>query len=126
MKSFFKATLLAAVIVAGTMMLTSCGTPFPLGCLYTNVYMPGALGDGTMEFNSRGYASCYNFLGWFAGGSASHYQAAKAVGGEGMKKISWTTLHIENYLGIFGRYTNVVYGMSDEADPTVRSMPDYE
>lgn len=123
MKSLFKAVLLAAVLMSGTLMLTSCGTPFPLGCLYTDVYMPGALGDGEMEYNCRGYVSCYNFLGWFAGGNASHNLAAKAGN---MKKISWTTLHIENYLGIFGRYTNVVYGIGEEADPTVRAVADYE
>ncbi len=122
MKTTFKALLLAAVVISGTMLTTSCGTPFPLGCLYTNVYTPGALGSGQLRYNSMSYASCYSFLGWVAGGNASHNIAA----GQTIKEISWSTWHIENYLGIFGRFTNVVYGMSDKADPTVRSVADYQ
>ena len=123
MKSLVKALVLSAVLISGAVTLTSCGTPFPLGCLYTNVWMPGAIGDGEVDYNRMGYSSCYNFLGWFAGGNASHNIAAK--NGD-INKISWTTLHIENYLGIFGRYTNVVYGIGDKADPTVRTIADIQ
>ncbi len=123
MKTALKALLLAVVVLSGTMLTTSCGTPFPLGCLYTNVYTPGALGNGQIRYNRMSLVSCYSFLGWFAGGNASHNLAAK----EGaINEISWTTWHIENYLGIFGRFTNVVYGIGEKADPTVRSVADYE
>ena len=120
-----KIAALAIVLVCGAMMTTSCGTPFPLGCLYTNVRTPGALGDGTIHqsHNRKGYASCYSFLGWFAGGSATHNLAAKQ--GQ-INKIAWTSWHIENYLGIFGRFTNVVYGMGDKADPTVKYHADFD
>ncbi len=123
MKITFKALLLAAVVVSGTLLTTSCGTPFPLGCLYTNVSTPGALGSGKVQYNRIGYASCYSFLGWVAGGNASHNIAA--VQGN-IKEISWSTWHIENYFGIFGRFTNVIYGIGDKADPTVRAVADYE
>ena len=123
MKTTIKALFLALVLLSGAVMTTSCGTPFPLGCLYINVYMPGALGNGKIQYNCMGFSSCYSFLGWFAGGNASHNLAAKAGN---LDEISWTTLHIENYLGIFGRFTNVAFGFGEKADPTVRSVADYE
>lgn len=123
MKKMMKALLLAFVIASGALITTSCGTPFPLGCLYTNVWTPGAIGNGKIQYNCRGYASCYSFLGWVAGGNATHNIAAK---NGNISEITWTSWHIENYLGIFGRYTDVVYGFGDKADPTVRATADYE
>lgn len=123
MKHTMKAILLAFVLTSGAVLATSCGTPFPLGCLYTNVMTPAGLGDGDMVYNRRGFASCYSFLGWFAGGNASLNIAAKA--GE-INHVSWASWHIENYFGIFGRFTTVVYGIGEKADPTVKSIADYE
>ena len=123
MKTSVKTALLAIVMVFGAVFTSSCGTPFPLGCLYTNVWTPGSIGSGKIEYNRRGHASCYSWLGWFAGGNASHNLAAK--GGD-ISEITWTTWHIENYCGIFGRFTNVVYGFGEKADPTVRSVADFE
>jgi len=123
MKTSIKAALLAFVLVAGAMFTSSCGTPFPLGCVYTNIWTPGAIGNGKIEYNRRGYASCYCWVGWFAGGNATHNLAAKA--GD-INQISWTSWHCENYCGIYGRYTNVVYGFGEKADPTVRASADLE
>ncbi len=123
MKKTLKALVLVTTLLGGILLTTSCGTPFPLGCLYTNVFMPGAIGDGKIEYNCRGYSSCWSVLGWFAGGNASHNKAAQ---NGNMNKISWTTLHIENYCGIYGRFTNVVYGIGEKADPTVRAITEYE
>ncbi len=123
MKSTIKALTLAIFCIAGAMLTTSCGTPFPLGCLYTNVWESNSIGSGELEYNRRGFASCYSFLGWFAGGKATVNVAAKK--GD-FKKISWSTWHRENYAGIFGRYTLVVYGIGEKADPTVHAVGDYE
>ena len=96
-------------------LLSACGTPFPLGCLYTKVTLPVAMGDGEMKYNRIGEAKCQNFLGWFAAGDAS-INAACANGK--ITKVSWVSQRVENVLGIYGSFTTIVYGFGDGADET--------
>ena len=42
MKKSLKLAVLSACAVLGALAATSCATPFPLGCLYTDVTMPGS------------------------------------------------------------------------------------
>ena len=76
MKISLKALLFAGAIGC-TALLTSCGTPFPLGCLYTKVTLPLTVGSGEIKYNRIGTATCRNFLGWVAVGDASINQAAE-------------------------------------------------
>ena len=114
MKTSVKA-FLAVCALACCALLTSCGTPFPLGCLYTKVTLPVALGNGEIKYNRIGEAKCTNFLGWFASGDASINAAAASAQ---ITRISWVSQKVENYLGIYGTYTTVVYGFGEKADET--------
>ncbi len=41
-----KIFVLTAALTLGALMTTSCGTPVPLGCLYTQVTVPVTVGTG--------------------------------------------------------------------------------
>ena len=120
MKKSLKLAVLSACAVLGALSATSCATPFPLGCLYTDVTMPGSIGNGDFEANRYGSASCYSILGWVAGGDASINEAA--YNGE-IDKISWTSFHATNYFGIYGIYTTDVYGTSKALGPDQTLAP---
>ena len=113
-----KSVCLAAIFVAGTFLTSSCGTPFPLGCLYTQVTLPVAVGGGDMVFNRIGSSSCHSFLGWVAGGDASINAAALA--GD-INYVTWANQEVINVLGIYGVYKTVVWGFGDAADPSVKA-----
>lgn len=106
MKKLVK-TLAAAAIIATGALLTSCATPVPLGCVYTNVKLPLGIGNGDITYNKIGHAKCISVLGWFASGDAS-IKAATMEGGIG--RVSWATQEVNNILGIYGTYTTTVYG----------------
>ncbi len=99
-----------------TALLCSCGTPFPLGCLYTKVTLPVALGNGDIKYNRVGYATVNNFLGFFASGDASISTAAASAQ---ITKVSWVSQKVENFLGIYGTFTTIVYGFGETADESV-------
>ena len=120
MKKSIKLAVLSACAVLGALSATSCATPFPLGCLYTDVTMPGSIGSGDFEANRYGSASCYSILGWVAGGDASINEAA--CNGE-IDKISWTSFHATNYFGIYGIYRTDVYGTSKSFGPDQTLAP---
>lgn len=123
MKTGLKAAVAAIALATAALFTTSCGTPFPLGCIYTDFMEPVALGDGHIQYNRAGYAYTWSVLGWFAGGNSSINLAANQ--GE-MKMVSWASRHVQNYLGIYGRFTTVVYGIGAKADPTVAPLADYQ
>lgn len=116
MKKSLKVFMMAAVLLCTVIGVSACGTPLPLGCLYTQVMLPGTVGSGEMKFNRMGESTCWSILGWFAGGNASINQATE--NGK-ITKVSWTSQEVVNILGIYGSYTTVVYGMGDTADPTI-------
>ena len=120
MKKSLKLAVLSACAVLGALSATSCATPFPLGCLYTDVTMPGSIGSGDFEANRYGSSSCYSILGWVAGGNASINEAA--VNG-GIDHVSWTNRKVTNYFGIYGIYTTVVYGTGKEFGPDMTLAP---
>ena len=114
MKISLKALLFAGAIGC-TALLTSCGTPFPLGCLYTKVTLPLTVGSGEIKYNRIGTAQCRNFLGWVAVGDASINQAAE---NGNIDRVSWASQRVENILGIYGTYTTIVYGFGEKEDET--------
>ena len=120
MKKSLKLAVLSAGAVLGALAATSCATPFPLGCLYTDVTMPGSIGNGDFEANRYGSASCYSILGWVAGGDASINEAA--VNG-GIDKIAWTNTHVTNYFGIYGIYKTEVFGTGKSLGPDQTLAP---
>ena len=118
MMKLTKALILMAVLTVGALMTTSCGTPFPLGCLYTQITLPVTVGNGDIVYNRVGKSECYSILGWFAGGNASIHAAAR---NGNVKHVSWANQEVINVLGIYGVYRTVVYGMGDHADPSVKT-----
>ena len=120
MKKSLKLAVLTACAALGALAATSCATPFPLGCLYTDVTMPGSIGNGDFEANRYGSASCYSILGWVAGGDASINEAA--VNG-GIDKIAWTNTHVTNYFGIYGIYKTEVFGTGKSLGPDQTLAP---
>ena len=120
MKKSLKLAVLSACAALGALAATSCATPFPLGCLYTDVTMPGSIGNGDFEANRYGSASCYSILGWVAGGNASINEAA--VNGN-IDKIAWTSFHVTNYFGIYGIYKTEVFGTGKTLGPDQSLAP---
>ena len=116
-KKLMKLAFLACVLGTVT-MLTGCGTPVPLGCLYAKVTLPVSVGNGDIKYNRIGEAKCQNFLGWIAIGDAS-INAACANGQ--INRVSWVSQRVENILGIYGTFTTIVYGFGDStgADSSV-------
>jgi len=121
MKTSLKLVALSALALLGA-FASSCAAPLPVGCLYTDITLPGALGDGNIgkSANRHGSASCYSILGWVAGGDASINEAA--CNGE-IDKISWTSFHATNYFGIYGIYRTDVYGTSKSFGPDQTLAP---
>ena len=121
MKKSLKLAALSAFAVLGA-LASSCAAPLPVGCLYTDITLPGALGDGNIgkSANRHGSASCYSILGWVAGGDASINEAA--VNG-GIDKIGWTNIHVTNYFGIYGIYKTEVFGTSKSLGPDQTLAP---
>jgi len=115
MKKSLKFTVLSAFAVLGA-LVSSCAAPLPVGCLYTDITLPGALGDGNLDksVNRYGSSSCYSILGWVAGGDASINEAA--VNGN-IDKIAWTSFHATNYFGIYGIYKTEVFGTGKSFGP---------
>ena len=120
MKKSLKLAVLSAFAVIGALAATSCATPFPLGCLYTDVTMPGSIGNGDFEANRYGSASCYSILGWVAGGNASINEAA--VNGN-IDHVAWTNRKVTNYFGIYGIYKTEVFGTGKSFGPDQSLAP---
>ena len=120
MKKTLKLAVLSVFAGLGALYATSCAAPLPVGCLYTDITMPGTIGNGDFKANRHGSASCYSILGWVAAGDASINEAASR--GE-VDKISWTSFHATNYFGIYGIYTTDVYGTSKALGPDQTLAP---
>ena len=122
MKKSLKLAVISAFAVLGSLVATSCAAPLPVGCLYTDITLPGSVGDGNLDksVNRYGSASCYSILGWVAGGDASINEAA--VNG-GIDKIAWTNTHVTNYFGIYGIYKTEVFGTGKSLGPDQTLAP---
>ncbi len=76
------------------------------GMLYSDVQGPLAV-TSNIEYIKIGEASCESILGLVARGDASISAAMKAGG---ITKIHHIDYHSENILGIYAKFTVIVYG----------------
>jgi hypothetical protein len=110
--------LLTVLLFAALLFIPSCamasGSPVS-GLLITSVVVPGHsfetaddLAPGTDLSNlAQGQASAFSFLGLLAGGDASIQEAAS--NGK-IKKIHHVDHAVLSFLGIYAKYTTIVYG----------------
>ncbi|MBK8175407.1 MAG: hypothetical protein IPK66_09170 [Rhodospirillales bacterium] len=77
-----------------------------MGMAYYNATLPetGSADVGSMK---KGEAMCTSILALVAQGDCS-IEAAKAQGG--IKRVAYVDRKVENILGIYGKYTTIVYG----------------
>ena len=88
------------------LVMGGCATYMPHGVLYVGAKGPVAAGtDAT--YSKTGKAEAQSILGLVATGDASIAAAAKNGGITKIKMVDW---HVENILGIIGKYTTIVYG----------------
>lgn len=121
MKKTVKLSLLAISAAFVAYLSTACAFPFPLGAVYTDVTLPAALGNGDIEMNRSGTATCHSILGWVASGDASLNQAA--LNGK-LDHISWANYRAFNILGVYGRYTVEAYGFGSKFGPDETLRPE--
>ncbi len=105
MKKFLMVLLICFFVVPA---LSGCGAvQAPVsGLIYTGVQGPGPVTQAA-EYSKTGEASCTSILGLIATGDAS-VKAAMENGG--IKKIHHVDYKSTNILGLFGKFTTVVYG----------------
>lgn len=101
MKKFIVLTILIGFFTG------ACATYLPMGVIYTKVDAPAAVGDGPVKYSKVGRAEAQSILGLVATGDASIQTAARNAD---IKTIKYVDYHVENILGIIGRYTTTVYG----------------
>ncbi|PSQ97305.1 MAG: hypothetical protein BRD55_03205 [Bacteroidetes bacterium SW_9_63_38] len=97
------------VLVLGAFFFTGCAqvqTPAAAG-LYTDTKGPVAVGDNNVQSAKTGKASATSILGIIAQGDASIKKAAEQGG---ISKIHHVDYQSKSYLGLYGKYTVVVYG----------------
>lgn len=111
-------TLIVIGALAGSALLPSCATPFPMGCIYTKVTLPISVTDRNFQYNKVGRSKAISILGWVASGDASINKACQEGG---IGKVSWVNQEVSNILGIYGTYTTVVYGYGYYDEPVVTS-----
>lgn len=98
--------ILMLVALVG-LLASACATYLPMGVIYTKVDAPVAAGDGPVKYTKVGKAEAQSVLGLIATGDASIQAAARNAD---IKNIKYVDYHVENILGIIGRYTTTVYG----------------
>lgn len=100
---------LLPALVIGAFLLSGCAavqTPAG-GTVYTSAKGPVAVGNSSASASKTGKASAVSYLGAFATGDASIKKAANKAG---ISKIHHVDYQSTQYLGLYGKYTVVVYG----------------
>ncbi len=104
---FFKRFLLVSVATLSLGCIAAPVVP-PLGLVYTKVDAPLSIGTGEHEPSlKRGESSSRSILFLVATGDASVKAAARAGGITDIKHIDY---EYRNVIGIYQRYTTIVYG----------------
>ncbi len=87
--------------------LAGCASYLPVGWVYVGA--KGGIGTSTGEvtYTKVGKAEVISVLGFVAIGDGSITTAAK---NGGIKKVKYVDYEVENILGVYGKYTTVVYG----------------
>jgi hypothetical protein len=100
--------VLLMVALSAVLVLASCAIVASpaMGTLYTEVKAPLAVTEHP-TYSKIGKAECQSILGLIATGDASIETAAK---NGGITRIHHVDYESNNILGIFGKFTTVVYG----------------
>jgi hypothetical protein len=101
-------SVLLGVALAAVLVLASCAIVVSpaMGTIYTEVKAP-LTATQHPTYSRIGKAECTSILGLIAQGDASIEAAAKAGG---ITKIHHVDYEAKNILGIYGKFTTVVYG----------------
>lgn len=98
---------LLVVMALACFVLGGCASYMPLGVIYTGVQGPMAAGGGAVKYSKVGKSEAQSVLGIIATGDASIQTAVK---NGGITTIKYVDYHVENILGVIGKYTTTVYG----------------
>ena len=104
MRKFAMIALLAGLFA---FVCSGCASYLPAGAIYTEAKGGIGAGSGDLSHSKVGKATSTSILGLVATGDAS-IKTAAANGG--INKIKYVDYEVENILGIYGKYTTVVYG----------------
>jgi TRL-like protein family len=96
----------ASAVVLGALAVGACASDRPIGFLYYGASIPEG-GTSEVAATKNGEATCTSVLAMVAMGDCS-VQAAKSQGG--IKRVAYVDRKVENILGIYGKYTTIVYG----------------
>jgi len=102
-----KIAMFAAMAGLILFLCSGCATYFPAGAIYTGAQGAIGAGSGDVSYSKVGKAMSTSILGLVAMGDAS-IKTAAANGG--ITRIKYVDYEVDNILGIYGKYTTVVYG----------------
>jgi hypothetical protein len=97
--------MVSAIIAAA--LFSGCATYVPSGIVYTGTKAGIAAGEGGVSHGKVGTATAKSIMGLVAWGDASIQTAAQ---NGGITQIRYVDYEVENILGIYGKYTTIVYG----------------
>jgi hypothetical protein len=98
---------LTVIVFLSGFILVGCASYQPMGVIYTKVDSGIAAAGGPVGYSKVGKAEASSVLGLVATGDASIQTAVK---NGNIKTIKYVDYHVENILGVIGRYTTTVYG----------------
>ena len=102
-----KKALNILAVGAVALSLGGCATSYPVGGLITEIQLPVAVTDNNGSASKVGEANCASYIGMVATGDCSLETAKKNGNITKVKHVDW---HVDNLLGIIGKYKLVVYG----------------
>lgn len=106
-----------AVLTMSSVLLAGCATVVPVGALYTDVQLPVSNATGSVSYSKTGTSTSQSILGLVAWGDGSIRAAAdngKIV------KINSIDYKADSVLGVYSKYTTIVYGEGEStAGPVV-------
>ena len=104
MKKIARFTLVTGLVL---FLCGGCATYLPQGGIYNGSMGAVGAGTGDVNYSKVGKATSTSILGLVATGDAS-IKTAAANGG--ITRIKFVDYQVDNVLGIYGKYTTIVYG----------------
>jgi hypothetical protein len=95
------------VLALAGFVLAGCASYQPMGVVYTRVDAGVTAASGPINYSKVGKAEAQSVLGLVATGDASIQAACK---NGNIKNIKYVDYHVENILGVIGKYSITVYG----------------
>lgn len=102
-----KKALMILAIGSVALSLGGCATAYPVGGLITEIQLPVTATTNNGTSSKVGEATCASYLALVATGDCSLEAAKKNGKITKVKHVDW---HVDNLLGIIGKYKLVVYG----------------